>query len=435
MDTHSTSVLSGAEPSRITPTMERFVSLFGIVGLLGLAWLLSSKRTRIPLRVIAWGLVLQFGFAALVLKTTPGRVLFEYLRDGFNVIIACQRAGTEFVFGEEFLAQDFVSKFAFGALPTIIFFSALMSVLYYLGVMQWVVRGMAFVMQRTMKTSGAETLSAAANIFVGQTEAPLVIRPYLEGMTTSELMVVMVGGFATVAGSVLAAYVHVFGMDAVHLLTASVISAPAALVVAKLMQPEVEHPKTLGTLKLEAKSEAVNVIHAAAEGAADGVKLAINVAAMLIAFLALLQLANVIVGWVGTWFGYTKPEDVWTIEAALGYVFYPLAWLMGVESGDCFRVGQLLGVKTFANEFVAYEQLSHMIKPGAEQALSPRSAIIAQYALCGFANFGSIGIQIGGIGPLAPSRRGDLARLGLRAMLGGTLAACMTGNVAGVLIG
>ena len=325
-----------------------------------------------------------------------------------------------------------LKKIAFGVLPTIIFFSALMSILYHLGLMQWIVAAFAWIMQKTLGTSGAETLSAAANIFVGQTEAPLVIRPYVGRMTQSELMSVMVGGFATIAGGVFAIYVSL-GVDAGHLLTASVISAPAALLIAKVMVPETETPATLGQVKMRVERTSVNVIEAAATGATDGLKLALNVAAMLIAFLAFIAMVNAIIGWVGSWL-YFVGEDQWTLSTALGYLFWPLAWIMGIERADCFHAGQLLGIKMAANEFVAYLGLGELMQPGAKHQLSDRSAMILTYALCGFANFSSIGIQIGGIGGIAPERRADLARLGLRAMIGGTLAAFMTACVAGVLI-
>jgi CNT family concentrative nucleoside transporter len=311
--------------------------------------------------------------------------------------------------------------------PTIVFFSALMSILYHFGIMQLVVHAFAIVMQRTLGTSGAETLSASANIFVGQTEAPLVIKPFVKSMTTSELMAVMVGGFATVAGGVMAAYVS-FGISAGHLLTASVISAPAALMIAKIMQPEVDQPKTQGELKMEVERISANGIEAAAIGASDGMKLAINVAAMLIAFIALVALGNWMIGKLGLLFG----QQGWTLTMLLGYLFAPFALLIGVEWKDAFVVGELLGTRTALNEFFAYIELGKLLKePGA---ISERSAILTTYALCGFCNFSSIGIQIGGIGAIAPERQADLARLGLRAMIGGTLACFTTACVAGILI-
>jgi len=420
---------------------ERFVSFFGLLALIGLAWLMSSRRERFPLRIVLWGLLLQFAFAGLIFYAPGGERFFDWVNQVFVAIVACADRGAAFLFGEAVLTEgSIVNTFAFRALPIIIFLSSLMSVLYYFGIMQWVVRGMAWVMQRTLRTSGAETLAAAANIFVGQTEAPLIIRPYLQGMTRSELMAVMVGGFANVAGSVMAVYVTQYKVSAGHLLTASVISAPASLLIAKIMQPEVDQPQTLDTLKIDAPSEAANVIHAAAEGAADGVKLAINVGAMLIAFLALIALADLLLGTLGsgaaalwTWAIGDPVTLDWSLTALMGYVFYPFAWLLGVEAKDCLPVGQLLGIKIVGNEFLAYGRMHEWATQDGPQ-LSERSRMLATYALCGFANLGSIGIQIGGIGSLAPSRRAELAQLGLRAMIGGALASNMTACVAGVLL-
>ena len=333
-----------------------------------------------------------------------------------------------------------------------------MSILYYLRVMQFVVEGIAWVMQRTMGLSGAEALSTAANIFVGQTEAPLIVKPYLASMTRSELMCIMIGGFATIAGGVLAAYVGM-GIDAGHLMTASVIAAPAGVVISKILEPEKETPKTMGHVRVEAKAEGANVIEAAANGASEGLLLALNVAAMLLAFLALIAMLDGGVQWVGTWFGFRKPDELWSLGAILGWIFRPIAWVMGIPSQDCARGGELLGLKMVANEFVAYGRLGEWLVPpnyvelppdvkvvdGQEflssrawnrpPLLHPRTIVIMSYALCGFSNFGSIGIQLGGIGAMAPQRKGEIAQLGLRAMLGGTLACCMTGCVAGVLIG
>jgi CNT family concentrative nucleoside transporter len=408
----------------------RATSFLGLLVMMGLAWLLSSHRTRIRLRTVVGGLVLQFLFALLILRTRPGRAVFSWIGSFFGRLLDFVDAGASFVFGPRF--SEFY--FAFKVLPTIIFFSSLMSVLYYFGVMQRVVRVMAVLMQRTLGTSGAESLSASANIFVGQTEAPLVIRPYVESMTRSELMSVMVGGFATIAGGVLAAYIGM-NIDAGHLVTASVISAPAALLIAKIMEPEVDHPKTLGKVEIDAPSDAVNVIHAAAIGAADGAKLAINVVAMLIAFLALLAMVDYAIAASGDWLHDRASWNTswWSLSALLGYACAPLAWLMGVESSDCLKVGELLGLRIVGNEFIAYQRMSEWMQDSAVH-LSPRSQIITTYALCGFANFGSIGIQIGGIGGLAPGRQADLARLGMRAMIGGLLACFMTACVAGMLI-
>ncbi|MBI5761098.1 MAG: NupC/NupG family nucleoside CNT transporter [Planctomycetales bacterium] len=404
--------------------MPRLISFCGLFVLIGLAWLMSSHKRRFPWRVVIGGLGLQLTFGVVILKTDAGRVVFQWLGDRITNLLNFVDQGAGFVFGPKY--QDFY--FAFKVLPTIIFFSALMSLLYHFGVMQMVTRVFAVLMQKTLGTSGAETLAAAANIFVGQTEAPLVIRPYVASMTQSELMAVMVGGFANVAGGVLAAYVGM-GINAVHLIASSVISAPASLLLAKVLQPEVDHPKTLGKVSLEEAPESTNALHAASMGAADGVKLALNVGGMLIAFLALIALANALFAWCGGLFGMD-----WSLSGLLSYVFAPVAFVLGVESKDCLHVGQLLGIKIVGNEFIAYEQLSKWLAADSSVHLSERSTMLVTYALCGFANFGSIGIQIGGIGPLAPEREPDLARLGLRAMLGGALASCMTACIAGVLV-
>ena len=404
----------------------RYISLLGLAVMIGLAWLMSSHKNRFPWRVVVGGLVLQFVFAVVILRTTPGEWIFGWVNTIFVSLLSGVEVGSRFVFGETY-AEHF---FAFKVLPTIIFFSALMSVFYYYGVIQKIVGLFAFVMQKTLGTSGAETLSAAANIFVGQTEAPLVIRPYISSMTTSELNAVMVGGFATMAGGVLGALSEM-GFEAGHLLSASVISAPGALLLSKVMQPEVDEPKTLGNVKIDIEEKSTNVLEAVAVGTTGGMKLALNVGAMLIVFLAMIAMINMLVGWVGVQFGYGAVGDpLWSLEAALSYLFYPLAWLIGIERADCMRAGELMGLKMATNEFVAYLRLAEM----DAQQISERSRIILTYALCGFANFSSIGSQLGGIGGIAPNRRGDLARLGLRAMLGGTLAAFMTGCIAALLL-
>jgi CNT family concentrative nucleoside transporter len=410
--------------------MERLISFFGLFAMMGFAWMLSSNRRRIPVRVIVLGVSLQLVFGLIVLKTAPGQAFFDGAKNVVEALLSCVEEGTQFMFKELGLKNPPTPNgpyFAFYVLSTIIFFASFMKVLYHFGVMQRVIEWIAVVMHKTMGTSGAESLSAAANIFVGQTEAPLVIGPYVKTMTSSELMAVMVGGFATVAGGVLAAYAS-FGIDAGHLLTASVISAPAALVVAKILQPETEVPQTLGKVEVKVKRETVNAIDAAARGASEGLFLALNVGAMLIAFLAIIAVLEGLVGWTGDRF-----EQEWSFHVMLGYAFSPFAWLMGVEWNDCFRVGQLLGTKMMTTEFIAYIDLATLTDE-ADPQISERSATIATYALCGFANFSSIGIQLGGISSLAPERRGDLARLGLRAMLGGTLAAFMTACVAGMLL-
>jgi CNT family concentrative nucleoside transporter len=413
--------------------MHRLNSFLGILVFIGLAWLMSSHKRRVSPRIILGGLVLQFSFAAIILRTTYGSRAFDAVDFAFNKMLGCVEAGSTFVFGPGY-AEHF---FAFKVLPTIIFFSAFMSIFYYYGIMQWVVSKFARIMQVTLGTSGAETLSAAANVFVGQTEAPLVVRPYINSMTISELNAIMIGGFATMAGGVLAAYVDM-GISAKHLLSASVMAAPAGLMIAKVLQPEIDEPKTLGRVKIDIKDPSANVLEAVANGASGGLQLALNVGAMLLVFLALIALINLIVGWVGYEFGYYSGEDdkiqyVWSMEAALGWLFQPFAWLMGVAAEDCKRAGELLGLKMAANEFVAYGRLSEWSKPDVN-VMSERSRQIMTYALCGFANFSSIGIQLGGIGGMAPERRGDLARLGLRAMLGGTLVAFINACVANIMM-
>lgn len=417
--------------------MERLVSLLGIAVLIGVAWLFSTHRRAVNWRLVAWGTGLQFIFAVLILKTGPGRWVFDGMSRVVGKLLDFQFEGAKFVFGTLAIPQDQPGTmgffFAFQVLTTIVFFSSLISILYYLGIMQKLVLLFARVMFRTCRTSGAETLSAAANIFVGQTEAPLLIRPYVAGMTNSELLCVMTGGMATIAGGVMAAYVGMlrkyYPDIAGHLLAASVMSAPAALVMAKLLLPETETPKTAGRLELPYKDPSVNVIDAAANGATTGMQLAFNVGAMLVAFMSLLALANWLVGLAGGLFGHPALR----FETILGRLFAPLAWLLGTPWNDCVAVGRLLGEKTVLNEFVAY---SHMAEQAAGNAafLSPRAYVIASYALCGFSNFLSIGIQIGGIGALAPERRGDLARLGLRALVAGSLACFMTAAIAGLLV-
>jgi CNT family concentrative nucleoside transporter len=440
-----------------TPFHERLLSIFGIAFMVFLAWLLSVNRAAFPWRIVLWGTGLQLVFALLILRTAPGEQFFALVNDAFIQLLDYTKAGARFIFGnlidnnipvgmpigEPVATAPLVpaeparyaaagSYFAFTVLPTIIFFSSLMTVLYYLKVMQWVVKGMALVMQRTMGTSGAETLSASGNIFVGQTEAPLMIKPFVKKMTMSELHCVMTGGFATVAGGVMAAYVGMlvayFPDIAGHLLAASVMSAPAAILISKVMYPEDGDPETKGTLKADVPSPDVNVIDAAARGAGEGLTLALNVGAMLLAFIALIALLNGIIGWAGGLAGW---ENL-SLELILGWVLAPLAWLMGVPWHDAVEIGSLLGIKTVVNEFVAYLQLADSLQQGAP--LDPRSVVIATYALCGFANFSSIAIQIGGIGGIAPERRSDLSRIGLRAMIGGTLAAFMTATVAGAIL-
>lgn len=416
--------------------MERVVSFGGLFVMMGLAWAMSTNRKKINFRIVAGGLALQFGMALLVLKTEPGHNFFWWLGDMFKNMQAFTDEGSKLVFGvntgpgeTDYPPHDtLIRTITFGILPTIIFFSSVMSVLYYLGIVQIVVRAIARVMQWTLGTSGAETLSAASNIFVGQTEAPLVIKPYLLKMTKSELMALMVGGFATIAGGVLAVYVGM-GINAGHLMTASVISAPAALLIAKIMVPEVETPETAGGAIPEIKQTGSNVVEAATLGATDGLKLALNVAAMLIAFTALVAALDALIVWVGE-----LCRQEWSLGMFLGYIFSPFAWAMGIPRSDVLHAGELLGLKMVANEFVAYSQLTSWQKPDSAIQLTERTQIILTYALAGFANFASVGIQIGGIGSLVPERQKDLARIAVKAMLGGTLACFMTACIAGILL-
>lgn len=434
---------------------ERFQSLFGMAVLLGLCYACSNNRSKVSWRLVGWGMGLQLTLGILVLKTSPGQALFRFANDAITKILGFTNEGASFLFGN--LAKqnnvpvgpggpfgpvqaggsvaEVGAFFAFSVLPTIIFFSSFMAVLYHLGVMQMIVKGVAWVMQRTMGTSGSETLSASGNIFVGQTEAPLLVKPFVPGMTQSELMAIMTGGFATVAGGVMAAYVGMlqasFSDIAGHLLAASVMSAPAALVCAKLMvpEPEPEKSETYGQLKVNLEKLDANVIDAAARGAGDGLKLALNVGAMLLAFIALIAMLNWGLGAVCGLFGV---EGI-TLQLILGKLLAPLAWVMGTPWHDCASVGQLIGVKTVVNEFVAYIDLSGMIAD-PNKMTHPRSVIIATYALCGFSNFSSIAIQIGGIGGIAPERRSDLAKLGVRAMIAGSFACFLTATVAGLLV-
>lgn len=410
--------------------MERLISLLGLVVMMGLAWAMSEHKKQVSFRVVWGGLLLQLVLAVFILKTSIGAAIFQTIGDFFTATLGFVDAGTSLVFGEEYLHHFF----AFKVLPTIIFFSSLMSILYYLGIIQKVVEAFAYVMQRTLGTSGSETLAAAANIFVGQTEAPLMVRPYISSMTKSELMALMVGGFATIAGGVLVAYVGM-GIDAGHLVAASVISAPAALLISKLMIPETEQSMTRGHVELSVDEKHVNVVDAATKGALDGMKLTLNVVAMLIAFLALVALVDAVLGLIGEWtgalFGYNWH---WSLAALFGYVFAPFAFLLGIPWSDCFYAGELLGKKMVLNEFIAYAQMMEWSQPDSGVVLSERSTLILTYALCGFANFGSVGIQIGGIGGIAPERRAELAMIGIRAMIGGTLAMMMTACVAGILI-
>lgn len=404
------------------PLSTRLMGLAGLAVLLGIAFLLSNHRRDVKLRILVWGFGLQIGLALLILRTTPGRWFFDRLGEVIKRLLAFAVEGATFVFGP--LAGESLGViFAFRVLPTIIFVSSLFSILYYLGILQRVVLAMAKVMAWTMRASGAESLSAAANVFMGQTEAPLIIAPYIPRLTRSELLCVMIGGMATIAGGVMAAYIAM-GINPTYLLTASVMAAPATIMMSKILIPEKEEPLTAGVVKIEVTTEDKNVIEAAARGAGDGARLAINVAAMLIAFIALIALVNALLGFLHTHVSVIPPSLQWI----LGKVFAPLAFVMGVPTQDIVEVGNLFGEKLILNEFVAYAELSKI-----QGSLHPRSVMIATYALCGFANFSSIGIQIGGIGGIAPTRRSDLAELGLRAMLGGFLTTCITATIAGLI--
>ena len=398
---------------------ERLQSGLGIVAILGLVTLLSTDRRRISRRVVVWGLLLQWAFALIVLRFEPGRRALEVAGDAIKQALDCALVGSAFVFGEKATAPDgpigFV--FAFRVLPTVIFVAALFAVLYHLGIMQWVVRGLAIVMERLMGASGAESLNVAASLFLGQTEAPLTIRPYLPGLTRSELLTVMTSGMAHVSGGVMAAY-FAFGVEPRHILTAVIMTAPGTILLSKLLIPETEVPETSGATRPDPLKPDANLLDAASRGTREGLQLALNIAAMLISFLSLIALVNLGLGHFGT-----------SLQQVFGVILAPVAWLLGVPWRDCPTVGGLLGTRTVLNELIAFGDLGKStLAPGS------RSFTIATYALCGFANFSSIGIQLGGIGALAPERRVDLARLGLRALLAGTLANFLSACIAGILL-
>ncbi len=406
--------------------------LTGLIVILTIAYAFSTNRRAIDRRTVAWGLSLQIVFALIVLKTSAGRLVFQKLAAVINHLLDFAFVGSSFVFGplgSKTVWPQIMTKilgpegaqygviFAFQVLPTIIFIAALFAILYYFGIMQVVVRVFAIMMRRVMRASGAESLNVAASIFMGQTEAPLTIRPFIPRMTESELMTIMTAGMAHISGGIMAAYI-LFGIKAEHLLTAVIMTAPGTLMMAKIFVPETQVPETMGTVKLEVERTDVNVIDAAGRGTGEGLQLALNVGAMLISFLALIALVNALLGFVHL-----------SLEQIFGWVFSPIAWAMGVPWKDAATIGNLLGTRMALNEFVAYSQLGPM-----QATLDPKSFTIATFALCGFANFSSIGIQIGGIGALAPSRRHDLARLGLRAMFAGTLANFVTATIAGFLL-
>ncbi len=420
--------------------------IIGLFVLLGIGFALSTDRKRIPWRIVVGGVALQVVLVVLFLKVEATTVVFEKIAAAATRILKFSDAGAEYIFGEQ-LFTNYSAGFVFAihVLPTIIFFASFMSILYHIGLMQRLVQAMAWVMNRTMGVSGAESLAMAANVFVGQTEAPLVVRPYVSSMTRSELMTLMTGGFATIAGGVFAAYIAMLGGDddastqefARHLLMASVMSAPAAFVMAKLMIPESEVSKTSGDVDQTFERSTINILDAATTGASDGLRLAANVGAMLLALIALVSGVDYVLGWFGE-LSMVQPLvakcgiESLSLKSILGLIFSPLAWTMGVESGDLREVGSLLGEKIVLTEFIAYDSLGANLR--SDEPMAVRSSIIATYALCGFANFGSIAIQLGGIGSIAPDRRKDLAKLGVKAMIGGAMASFMTATIAGIVL-
>ena len=406
--------------------VNQFTGILGIFVLLAIAYILSNNKRIINMRIVGWGLGLQLLLALIILKTPMGPPFFSFFDKAIKKLISFSDAGSNFLFKSFITDVGYHSalvNFAFRALPTIIFFSALMAVMYHFGIIQFVVKWIARIMQKNMGTSGSETLSVSANIFVGQTEAPLMVRPFIHSMTRSELMAVMTGGFATVAGGMMAIYVTMLrdipGI-AGHLLAASIMSAPAAMVIAKIILPETEESETMGEIKISIPKTDDNALEALSRGATDGMKLAANVAAMIVAFVSAIALVNYILGFAGL-----------SLEMIFGFFFKPLAWTMGVPWEEAGIMGTLMGEKLIFTELIAYSNLRDL---RLEEAISDRTAIIASYALCGFANFGSIGIQLGGIGGIAPERRKDLAKLALKAMIGGALASWMTATIAGILI-
>ncbi len=440
--------------------------LFGLICLLSIAWVFSNNRAAIDWKLVVTGVVLQILFASLVLLTPWGSLVFDKLADAFVQLAGFTAEGSKMIFGSLVNQQAFGEAIALGAgepgqgarygfifafqvLPTVIFFAAFMGVLYHLGVMQWIVKWMAWAITKVMRVSGAETTSVCASVFIGQTEAPLTVRPYISKMTESELLTMMIGGMAHIAGGVMATYVLLLGGPdtvaqqefAKHFLAASIMAAPATLLIAKMLIPETREPLTRGAVKIEFEKTTANIIDAAAAGAADGLKLALNIGAMLLAFVALIALLNAVIAGIADFTGITAminegrevPFAI-NLGSILGLLLAPIAWIIGIDWNDAVIAGGLIGQKIVINEFVAYLQLSGIgIGEGVGQ-ISAHTKLILTYALCGFANFSSIAIQIGGIGGLAPDRRSDLARFGLRAVLGGSLATFMTATIAGVLL-
>lgn len=449
--------------------MSILFGLFGLLCLLSIAWAFSNNKGRVDWKLVATGVLLQISFAMLVLLTPVGAKIFSGLADAFVTLAGFTNEGSKMIFGalidqrafggamalgagetDPNAWKDYSFIFAFQVLPTVIFFAAFMGVLYHLGVMQWIVKGMAWAITKVMRVSGAETTSVCASVFIGQTEAPLTVRPYISKMTESELLTMMIGGMAHIAGGVMATYIILMGgpdiesqkLFAKHFLAASIMAAPATLLIAKILRPEIGDPLTRGSVKVEVEKTTANVIDAAAAGAADGLKLALNIGAMLLAFIALIAMLNAVIAAGAEYSGLTAwmnagraPEQLIVINlgSILGTALAPIAWLIGIPWDDCIIAGGLIGKKIVVNEFVAYFDLSLIAVGDGVGQISAHTKLILTYALCGFANFSSIAIQIGGIGGLAPDRRADLARLGLLAVLGGTLATFMTATIAGVL--
>jgi concentrative nucleoside transporter, CNT family len=408
--------------------MGRFTGILGILTMLSLAYAFSTNRRAIRIKTVAWGLGLQFAFAVFVLRVPAGQKMFQVAKEAVTRLLGYSYAGSYFVFGDLAKPGSQLGYFAFGVLPTVIFIAAFFAVLYHVGVMQIIIRLFAWVMTRVMGASGAESLNVAASIFMGQTEAPLTIRPFLPELTRSELMTVMTSGMAHVSGGIMAAYIN-SGIDAAHLLTAVIMTAPGTLLIAKMLVPETEQPKTAGRVVMNEEEEKTekeeNLLGAISRGTTDGLHLALNIAAMLISFLALIALVNGIMGGIHHWIAWF-PQS---LEKVFGAIFAPVAWVIGIPWHDCRAIGNLLGTRMVLNELVAFSMLGPQ-----KGTLDPRSFTIATFALCGFANLSSIGIQIGGIGALAPNKRGELARLGFRAMLAGTMANLMSASIAGMLL-
>jgi concentrative nucleoside transporter, CNT family len=433
--------------------MEILRGLLGLAVLIGIAWIFSNNKSRVDWKLVITGVVLQIAFACFVLLTPLGNTIFEAMGKAFVTLLSFTTAGAEMILGPKFSTpKEFGFIFIFHALPTVIFFAALMAIMYHLGIMQMIVKAMAWVITKVMRVSGAETTAVCASVFIGQTEAPLTVRPYINKMTDSELLTMMIGGMAHIAGGVMAIYIGMLaGGDklleieyAKHFLAASIMAAPATLLIAKILIPETGEPLTRGKVEVHFEKESKNVIDAAAAGAADGMRLALNIAAMLLAFVALIAMLNAMMGWIGDWSGINAMLNQGAAVGAepiklnlgliLGYILAPIAWVIGIEWDDAVIAGGLIGQKVVLNEFVAYLQLAATPVGDGVGAISEHSRLILTYALCGFANFASIAIQIGGIGALAPERRADLARFGMRAVLGGSIATLMTATIAGVLL-